>query len=335
MRIGLAYDLKQSICPGQDYPDDAFEEYDSPETVEAIAAVIEAQGHSVIKLGGGRDFLSNIPSANVDFVFNIAEGIGNYRSREAQVPSVLEMLNIPYSGADPQCLAICLDKSLTKKLIAMAGVPTPTWRLITDTKQLKDTSWDDFPFPVFVKPAYEGSSKGILQGCRAESASQMAETVQGLLERYRQPVIVEEFIDGDELTAGVVGNSPPKVIGIMRVLPRNREEHFIYSLTVKREWERLIDYECPANVGVDALQRITDASLKTFEVLGCRDVSRVDFRLSPEGTPYFLEINPLPGLSPKTSDLPIMAIKMGWTYDVLVSSILNAAMERYPQCVRG
>lgn len=335
MRIGLAYDLKQSICPGQDYPDDAFEEYDSPETVEAIAAVIEAQGHSVVRLGGGREFLINIPSANVDFVFNIAEGIGNYRSREAQVPSVLEMLNIPYSGADPQCLAICLDKHLTKKLVATAGVPTPTWRLITDTKQLKETCWDDFPFPVFVKPAYEGSSKGILQGCRAESAPQMVETIQSLLERYRQPVIVEEFIDGDEITVGVVGNSPPKVVGIMRVLPRESEAHFVYSLKVKRDWEYLIDYECPSKLGAEVLHSITDSSLKSFEVLGCRDVSRIDFRLSPEGTPYFLEINPLPGLSPKTSDLPIMASKMGWTYDVLVSSILNAAMERYPQCVRG
>jgi D-alanine-D-alanine ligase len=335
MRIGLAYDLKQSACLGQDYPDDAFEEYDSPETVEAIAAVIEAQGHPVIRLGGGREFLTNILHENVDLVFNIAEGIGNHRSREAQVPSVLEMLNVPYSGSDPQCLAICLDKPLTKELVATAGVSTPTWRLITNTRQLTETCWDDFPFPVFVKPAYEGSSKGILQGCRSESVQQMAETVEGLLERYRQPVIVEEFIDGDEITVGLVGNSPTRVVGIMRVLPRKSEGHFVYSLKVKREWEDLIDYECPASLEAGVLQRITDSSLKAFEVLGCRDVSRVDFRLSPEGTPYFLEINPLPGLSPKTSDLPIMAGKMGWTYSALVSSMLNAAMERYPQCVRG
>jgi D-alanine-D-alanine ligase len=121
----------------------------------------------------------------------------------------------------------------------------------------------------------------------------------------------------------------------MRVLPRKSEGHFVYSLKVKREWEYLIDYECPAKLGADVLHSITDSSMKAFEVLGCRDVSRIDFRLSPEGTPYFLEINPLPGLSPRTSDLPIMASKVGWTYDTLVSSILNAAMERYPQCVRG
>jgi D-alanine-D-alanine ligase len=333
MKIGLTYDLKQSISLGPDSPDDAFEEYDSPETVEAIAAVIETQGHSVVRLGGGREFLTNITSANVDFVFNIAEGLGNYRSREAQVPSVLEMLNIPYSGADPQCLAICLDKSLTKKLIAMSGVPTPTWRLITDTKQIKNISWDDFSFPVFIKPAYEGSSKGIQQGCRSGNVQQMADTVQSLIERYSQPVIVEEFIDGDEITVGIVGNSPPEVIGIMRVLPREREENFIYSLKVKRDWQRLVEYECPANVGENVLQKITDSSLKSFEALGCRDVSRIDFRLSHDGTPYFLEINPLPGLNPKSGDLPILAGKMGWAYTTLVSRILNAAMERYPQCV--
>jgi D-alanine-D-alanine ligase len=333
MKIGLTYDLKQSVSTGHDSPDDAFEEYDSPETVEAIAAVIETQGHSVVRLGGGREFLTNILSANVDFVFNIAEGIGNYRSREAQVPSVLEMLNIPYSGADPQCLAICLDKPLTKKLIAMSGVTTPTWRLITDAKQIMDVTWNDFPFPVFIKPAYEGSSKGILQGCISESVQQMADTVQSLLERYSQPVIVEEFIDGDEITVGVVGNSPPRVIGIMRVLPRERDENFIYSLKVKRDWQRLVEYESPPNVGENVLQRITDSSLKAFEVLGCRDVSRIDFRLSPDGTPYFLEINPLPGLNPTSGDLPILAGKMGWAYTTLVSCILNAAMERYPQCV--
>ncbi len=335
MKIGLSYDLKEAVPLGQDHhAEDALEEDDSPETVEAIAAVLEVQGYSVMRLGGGRDFLTNIQQEGVDLVFNIAEGLGNYRSREAQVPSVLEMLDIPYSGSDPQCLAICLDKPLTKKLMAMAGVGTPRWRVITRSQQLRKIAWSDFPLPAFLKPAHEGSSKGVRFGSRIESTGQLVETAQDLLERYQQPVLVEEFIIGDEVTVGVVGNSPPTVLGIMRIVPKKSDEHFVYSLEVKRDWENLVDYECPAQLETDILEKITDFSLKVFEVLGCRDLARIDFRLSREGTPYFMEINPLPGLNPKSGDLVIMASKMGWTYEALISAILDAALSRYSQCVR-
>ena len=138
MRIGLSYDLKQEVSLEKAGPEDALEEYDSPKTIELIVAALEAGGHSVVRLGGGREFLNNVLRQNVDIVFNIAEGRGNYRSREAQVPSVLEMLNIPYVGSDPQCLAICLDKPLTKKIVAGSGISTPNWRVITDKKEPPD-----------------------------------------------------------------------------------------------------------------------------------------------------------------------------------------------------
>ncbi len=335
MKIGLAYDLKDAVSAAPCCPEDILEEYDSPETVEAITTALEADGHLAVKLGGGREFINNILQNNVDFVFNIAEGLGNHKSREAQVPSILEMLDIPYSGSDPQCLAVCLDKPLTKKLVTMIGVRTPKCQLITDYRQLKEIAYDAFPLPAFVKPAYEGSSKGIRFGSRAETVTQIAEVAAELLERYKQPVMVEEFIAGDEVTVGMVGNSPPTVLGIMRVLPKKRTTHFIYSLEVKREWEQLVDYECPANLETDTLQEITNSSLKVFEALGCRDFARLDFKLSLEGVPYFLEINPLAGLNPKSSDLPIMAYKLGWSYQALISVILNASLQRYPQCVRG
>ncbi len=158
MRIGLSYDLKETVTVKQAGCDDAFEEYDSWETVELIAASLEAGGHTVVTLGGGREFLSNILREKVDFVFNISEGRGTYRSREAQVPSILEMLDIPYSGSDPQCLAICLDKPLTKSLVASAGVCTPKWCVITDSQELGQIASHCFPFPAIVKPAYEVSS---------------------------------------------------------------------------------------------------------------------------------------------------------------------------------
>jgi D-alanine-D-alanine ligase len=244
------------------------------------------------------------------------------------------MLGIPYSGSDPQCLAICLDKPLTKTLVAAAGVRTPRWRLVTDYKQLKDIAVNDFPLPAFVKPAYEGSSKGIRLGSRAETVAQTTEVTAGLLEHYRQPVMIEEFITGDEVTVGMLGNSPPTLLGIMRVLPKQNNTRFVYSLEVKREWEQLVNYECPARLDKGTLEEITDLSLKVFKTLGCRDFARLDFKLDSEGIPYFLETNPLAGLNPKSSDMPIMAYQLGWTYQALISAILNAALQRYPQCVR-
>jgi D-alanine-D-alanine ligase len=305
MRIGLSYDLKETIVPQQASCDDAFEEYDSSETVELIAASLEAEGHTVTMLGGGRDFLSKILRNKVDFVFNIAEGRGTCRSREAQVPSTLEMLNIPYSGSDPQCLAICLDKPLTKKLVALEGVSTPTWRVINDRRELREMDCCRFPFPAIIKPAYEGSSKGIRLTSLVENAKQANEVIESLLGTYHQPVMMEKVILGDEITVGITGNSPSKTLGVMRIIPKQRNDYFLYTLEVKRNYQELVDYECPACLEEKVLQRIQASSLKAFEALGCRDFARLDFRISAGGVPYFLEINPLPGLGVH-SDLVII-----------------------------
>ena len=191
MKIGLSYDLKDSIATGQEQPEDALEEYDSVETVDALTAAIEAKGHSVVKLGGGREFLKRVLSEEVDFVFNISEGLGSYRSREAQVPSVLEMLDIPYSGADPQCLSVCLDKHLTKKLVSWEGVPTPRWSII-GRDNLNSIDWTSLPSPAFIKPVWEGSSKGIRLNSLVRDPGKIQTIVTQLLKEYRQPVLVEE-----------------------------------------------------------------------------------------------------------------------------------------------
>ena len=332
MRIGLSFDLKETIALQPGSCDDAYEEYDSSETVELIATSLEAEGHTVTMLGGGRQFLSKINREKVDFVFNIAEGRGTYRSREAQVPAVLEMSDIPYSGSDPQCLAICLDKPLTKRLVALEGVSTPTWRVINDRQELSQMDFCGFPFPAIIKPAYEGSSKGIRLTSLVENPKQAIEAIEGLLGKYHQPAMIEKVILGDEVTVGIVGNSPPKVLGVMRVLPRQRNDYFLYTLEVKRNYLELVDYECPACLEDKVLQRIQTSSLKAFQALGCRDFARVDFRISAGGVPYFLEINPLPGLGTH-SDLVIMATKMGCNHRQLISAVLDAALERYPQCV--
>jgi D-alanine-D-alanine ligase len=331
MRIGLSFDLKAAVTE-RHAVEDALEEYDSPETVAIISAALESVGHQVIRLGGGAQFLDNIRGEQVDIVFNIAEGRGNYRSREAQVPAVLEMLDIPYTGSDPQCLAVCLDKPVTKKLAELAGVTTPGWLLIANKQELEQAGWEGFPFPVIIKPAYEGSSKGIRLTSLAHDIRQAEEEVSRILADYRQPVMVEEFIDGDEITVGVIGDSPARVLGIMRVVPKKKEEHFVYSLEVKRDYVNLVDYECPAVLARDVLEKLEESSLKAFRALGCRDFARIDYRVSRDGTPYFIEINPLPGLG-TYSDLVIMATMLGWTHQGLIGAVFDAALTRYPQCV--
>jgi len=330
MRIGLSYDLKEAVAQ-RPAIDDALEEYDSPETVEIIGRALESRGHTVIRLGGGVALLDSLRREKPDIVFNIAEGRGNYRSREAQVPSLLEMLDIPYTGSDPATLAVCLDKPLTKKLVAAEGICTPRWRVIADEDELGRGPWDGLPFPAIVKPACEGSSKGIRLTSLAKDARQAEKEVRRVLESYRQPVMIEEFIGGDEVTVGIIGNTPPKLVGMMSILPKKRVEHFVYSVEVKRDYVNLVDYESPPSLPPATLAGLEAASIKAFEALGCRDFARVDFRIGGDGTPYFIEINPLPGLG-TYSDLVIMAIKMGWTHGGLITAVLDAALERYQRC---
>lgn len=331
MKIGLSYDLKDSIEKDADnVPEDALEEYDSLETVNGIAAALNALGHETFNLGGGKEFLRRVLSEKVDFVFNIAEGRGIYRSREAQAPAVLEMLGIPYSGSDPECLCISHDKPLAKRLVSAAGITTPRWRLINSEKELDTENWDDFPFPAFLKPAYEGSSKGVRINSRVENIEGFKETAIKLLRTYLQPVLAEEFIDGEEVTVGMVGNDPARVLGIMRVVPRQKTPHFVYSLEIKRDWENLVDYECPAQIASPVIDKIEKTSLTIFRLLGCRDFARLDMRIAKNGEPYFLEINPLPGLNPRSSDFPIMAKLMGMSYNSLIAAVFASAIKRYP-----
>jgi D-alanine-D-alanine ligase len=182
-------------------------------------------------------------------------------------------------------------------------------------------------FPVIVKPAWEGSSKGIRGTSVVDRPVDLPGAVKAVRQDHRQPVLVEEYIDGEELTVGVLGNQPPQVLGVMRVLPQQPTERFIYSLEVKRDWERQVRYECPPQFPDATLERIRQAALAAYRVLGCRDVARVDFRLR-EGVPYFLEVNPLPGLNPHSGDLVILSRLCGWTYGQLLGTILQAARDR-------
>jgi D-alanine-D-alanine ligase len=333
--VGLAYDLKQAVKVENLAPDDALEEYDSPTTIGYIQKAIEGAGHTTVKLGGGREFLENVLREKVDIVFNIAEGRGNHRSREAQVPSVLEMLDIPYTGSDPECLAVSLDKPLTKSLAKLAGVRTPDWLVIKDESEMEKAAWQQFTFPVIVKPIWEGSSKGVHNNCLVDNIAQAKAIVKELLRAYHQPVMVEQFIDGDEITVGVIGNQPnEKIAGMMKIVPRKQNDRFVYSVEVKRDWRNLVDYEAPAKISENTRIQIERDTLTTFRILSCRDFARVDFRVDKNGIPYMLEINPLPGLG-DYSDLILMAQRVGLTHEGIIVAVLNAALERYPLWVHG
>jgi D-alanine-D-alanine ligase len=328
MRIGITYDLKADAPAGAGVPDDFQEEFDSPATIGAIAAALRGLGHEVVELGDGRELLERLLADPPDFVFNIAEGQGVGRSREARVPAVLEMLGIPYTGSDPLTLAVTLDKDCAKRLAQSAGVAVPRGRVVHPEEGVEAAVGDlDLPFPVIVKPAWEGSSKGIRGKCLVDRPVDLAEVIASLRRDHRQPVLVEEFIAGDELTVGVLGNAPPQILGIMRVLPRRPSERFIYSLEVKRDWERQVSYEVPARLSAAATAAVHRSALAAYRVLGCRDVSRVDFRLRGE-VPYFLEVNPLPGLNPESGDLCILARQAGWGYGQLIEGIVKAALAR-------
>ncbi len=274
MKIGIAFDLAPTDpALRQEGPDDRFEEFDKPETVEAIAEVIRGEGHEVVLLGDGREFLTRVLADPPDFVFNIAEGEGVGRCREARVPAVLEMLGIPYSGSDPLTLAACLDKDVARRLVK-EGVSVPTGFLFDHKSifRIEDrigalfrgeigeevVGKDEFKLepalpPLILKPAFEGSSKGIRGQCVAETKEEAGEIFRRLARDYDQPILIEQFIHGEEITVGLVGNRSggphnPEILGMMRVVPKQLEERFIYSLEVKRDWRNRVEYETPARV---------------------------------------------------------------------------------------
>lgn len=335
MRIGLAFDLKEAGAappppqpPDELRPDDIDEEYDPPATVSAIEGAIAAHGHEVVRLGGGRGFLERILREPVDFVFNISEGRGTFRGREGQVPSILEMLGVPYSFSDPLSLGISLDKDLTKRLVAAAGVAVPAGWMVRRAEDLERLASENPPFPLFAKPAFEGSSKGIRSTSLIPDGATLLRVVPSLLRDYRQPILVEAFVRGDEYTVGVVGNDPPAALGAMRIRPKaGPDPSFAYTIEVKRDWENLVAYDVPAPLPPGILERLLSDAVLAFRALECRDVARVDFRMDGD-TPLFLEINPLPGLSPVYGDLPILARGHGLSYEGFMGRILDAGLKR-------
>jgi D-alanine-D-alanine ligase len=326
LRVGITYNLRRDFSSLEDQPIDALEEFDSEETIDAIRDVLKGEGHEVIKLGGDTGLIDRLRQASIDIVFNIAEGLQG-RNREAHIPALLEFLNIPYTGSDPLTLCVTLDKSMAKRVVMSENIPTPPFRKVERMEDLDDLG---LRYPLFVKLCGEGSSKGVRLDSKIVDPESLEGKVEWLLKNYGPSILVEEFVQGPEFTVGILGNENPSVLGVMQVeIKGTPQDEAIYSLEVKREWEEKVVYHCPPSIDRNLLNGIEEVALRSYRVLGCRDVSRIDIRVGDDETPYFLEINPLPGLSPVYGDLVIMARRMGWDYPRLVKTIFHHALKRY------
>jgi D-alanine-D-alanine ligase len=308
-------------------PDDRLEEYDSAETVDAIASALLACGHDPVPLGGGRAFLKRVMAEQIDLVFNIAEGWGT-RSREAQVPAICELLRVPCTHSDSLTLALSLDKAMTKRVVAASGIKTPAFVCIDAIEELGTIPLP--PFPLMVKPACEGSSIGIRSGSRCQNDGELRDRVACLLQQYGGAVLIERFLPGVEATVLVMGHGrDARVVGIMEIAPRSEPaEEFVYSLDVKRDYRSRVECHVPPRLPAQTTSSIGDTALAAYRALACRDIARVDVRLDEKGVPSLMEVNPLPGLHPVDGDVPILCGHLGISFVELLEGIVGEALAR-------
>ena len=315
MRIGLTYDLRT------DPRDQRQVEFDPPQTIERLCAASKELGHQVVRLGNAADLLASKAWIDqVDLVFNIAEGTHG-RNREAWVPTLLELLHVPYVGSDALALSLGLDKAACKRLARAAGIPTPEWITIARPEELPACL--PFPWPVIVKPRAQGSGAGIDAGAVVHDRVSLTRRLQQLFAQWPEPMLIEAFIPHGELTVCLIGNAPPTAYpAIQRPLdPRSRLSCHVVRSTSGSEWE------APLTLTDSLDARARQVALQMFEALGCRDVARVDLRIDEQGTVWFVEINPLPSFDPEGS-FGLLAEHLGVTYAHLIGQILEAALTR-------
>lgn len=331
LRVALLANLKANAPHGNGEPRDKWSELDSERTVEAIAAALRQAGHKVTFLEGDESLYGKLQRGHYDIAFNICEGHRG-DSRESHVPAILEMLGIPYTGSKILSLALTLDKPMAKRILAFHGLPTPLFQVFDDPRETLDPG---LSYPLFVKPTGEGTGKGINGNSVVRNESELRSQLRWLLETYEQPALVEEFIEGREITVGVLGNQQLHVLPALEVdLSRcPPEEGGIYTGRIKSELPDSPLYVCPAALGESQEEELQRLAVAAFRVLNCLDVARVDFKLDANHAekPYILEVNPLPGISPGVSDLVFEAEAEGMSHAQLINAILDAALERYPQ----
>ena len=315
-------------------PFDFYSEFDSPATVDAIANGLRAAGHEVQLVEATEALVPWLVAHPVDLVFNIAEGAYNGH-RESQVPAILEALKIPCTGSSSLVLALALDKTKTKQVLAYEGLPTPGWQLFRTAAEALNPR---LAFPLIVKPNREGSGKGICRESVVSNEGALRRQVERIRDHYRQDALVEEFIDGVELTVGVLGNGAPRALPILEIdfsTCRKSGEYF-YSWRMKEyQGDEALGlnpaFHCPARLDAATTRRVQDAAVRAHRALGCSDISRTDIRLRRDGVPFILEVNPLPGFDPLESNFPMMATAVDIPYPVFLNHLVDLAMARHQE----
>lgn len=346
-KVALLANLKVNAPSIPGMPEDQWDDLDSEKTIDALINAIRAGGHVCEFLEGDISLFDTIRKFKPDICFNICEGhFGD--SREAQIPAILEMLRIPYTGSKLLTLALALDKPMTKRILAYHDLPTPPFQSFERVDEPLST---EMTFPLFAKPSREGTGMGVSGKSIVNNIEELREQVESIINRYKQPALVERFIEGREVTVGVVGNligpvarrlpendTAPRVQSGLRFFPPMEVDlkpfestDMVYSNRLKVALADQLNYLCPAPLDDEMIDELNWITAAVFRISGALDVSRVDFRLDANENwkPYILEINPLPGLSPGISDLVIEAGAEGVGHTHLVNMILDTALERY------
>jgi D-alanine-D-alanine ligase len=324
MLIGMTYDLRAAYL-ADGYGEEETAEFDREETIIAIESALLSAGHSVQRIGNVYELIPRLAAGDRwDLVFNICEGLrGN--ARESQVPAILDAYEIPYTFADASVLALCLNKAWTKSVIGSA-VPVADYAVV---KTMADIDRIRLPLPLFVKPLLEGTGKGISPACVIRQPQQLADQCLYLLETFRQPVLVETFLPGREFTVSLLGSGDnASVLGTFEILLRDSAEPEVYGYINKEECESRVTYRLVDAATDRTVENAEANALLAWRLLDCRDAGRIDLRCNTDGEPCFIEVNPLAGMNPVHSDLPMLATAVGMAFPELVRRIVVSAQER-------
>ena len=322
MRIGLTYDLRSDYLAAG-YSEIETAEFDRPDTIDALEGALRQLGYETDRIGNARQLILRLAAGDRwNMVFNIAEGLRGL-GREAQVPAMLDVFDIPYTFSDPLVSALTLHKGLTKRVLRDCGVATtPFW----EVNRPEDIEQVDLPFPLFVKPLAEGTAKGIDGASRVDNRAQLANTCERVLTEFRQPALVEPFLSGREFTVGITGTGSDAVaLGTLEVVLLDGAEPHSYTYINKEQCEELCRYSLAPEDWSREAERL---ALEAWRALGCRDGGRIDLRADDRGRLQVMEANPLPGMHPEHSDLPILCTMVGLPYLELIDRIMTSASGR-------
>ena len=325
--VAVLGNLRRNAPHRDGEPSDAWGDLDSESTMLALVEALETGGHTAYFLEGDMSLPAKLARLRPDICFNMCEGhFGD--AREAHVPSILEMMGIPYTGSRVLTQALCLDKAITKRVLSTHGIPTPPFQVFRSPRERRNPR---LRFPLFVKPNHEGSGMGVTPKSIVHDEAELRTEVSRAVETYQQEALVERYIEGREVTCGLVGNENPRVFPVLEIDLSTcpPDQLGLYTNLIKHDIPETPTYRCPAPLDEAMTMMVKRLTVEVFHAVGALDVARVDFRIDQhDGKPHVLEINTLPGLTPGISDLVIVAAADGIDHTQLVNMIFDATVKR-------